>query len=220
MANPTMDSPYLIPTDQDRYHLVLPDPAGGRVTVTGTLEQLTALHAGLGDLLSGPVPAPGTQPQAWVACYTITSGIGPGTAAEGTTLVLAATAAEATRAARDWVHDNDPYADPRIDPRVAVTRVTAVGTCQATLIRRAWIRDELVTLDGDITFDITDQVLALGRAASLGLRDHDDSTDVLWARARSPHTHDGPTDVEAQDAIADFWELVDQVADDPDNSPA
>lgn len=74
---------------------------------------------------------------------------------------------------------------------------------------QAWIRDWATDIDGAYRFDITDQVVAMGRAASLEIEDNSDTSDVLWETWIAAHPeverHRGPFTVDCQDAIKAYW---------------
>ncbi len=72
---------------------------------------------------------------------------------------------------------------------------------------QAWINNYAVEIDGAYDFDVTAQVLALGRATALRLRDDEYETDYLWQDhpISLDRPHAGPFWVEAQDAIATYF---------------
>lgn len=55
--------------------------------------------------------------------YRVVTGIDGSTVSEDVAHLDAATEDAARAAAVAWVHDNDPAADPRIDPRVVIDSV-------------------------------------------------------------------------------------------------
>lgn len=61
----------------------------------------------------------------WSVKYEVLSGMDGFTTpvSAGEVQVSASSEKEARSAARDWVHDNDVYADPRVDPLVRVLSV-------------------------------------------------------------------------------------------------
>ena len=81
--------------------------------------------------------------------------------------------------------------------------------CIATFFSQVYQNDCAVACDepGEVKFDITRQVLAMGEEASKAIEDHDYDADNLWHdnKASSENEHDGPFEVEAADAIEEFW---------------
>ena len=77
-----------------------------------------------------------------------------------------------------------------------------------------WVRDQAMTIEpaGEDTWDVTAEIVQMGREKALSLRDNDYPTDDLrnsrnapgWARDWS-----GPFRVEVADAIARFYEHLD-----------
>jgi hypothetical protein len=80
----------------------------------------------------------------------------------------------------------------------------------ATFVPEAWVNDQAIEIDGKYEFEITDQVLRLGREASLAIRDNRDSSDALWESRQSERhgetIHSGPFHVKCEEAIRAFWE--------------
>ena len=81
--------------------------------------------------------------------------------------------------------------------------------CIAKLHSQVWQNDYAVACDdpGDVSFDITRQVLALGEEASKAIEDGTYDADNLWHdnRQSSITDHDGPFEAEASEAIEEFW---------------
>lgn len=71
----------------------------------------------------------------------------------------------------------------------------------ATFHPQCWINGYAVECDdGTFTVDVTDKVLAIGKAKALTLRDDDYNTDgLVW------HEHRGPFYVEVQQSIEDYF---------------
>lgn len=81
----------------------------------------------------------------------------------------------------------------------------------ATFHPQAWQNDYASPVDprGPVQFDVTDEVLALGRDQALQLEDDSDASDGLRAARLAPvwiKDWQGPFYIEVQDAIADFFE--------------
>lgn len=78
----------------------------------------------------------------------------------------------------------------------------------ARFFPQAWINDYATTIDGSYEFDVTDQVLALGREKALQIRDDKVESDHLWIEnpvsTERPHT--GPFVVEVEAAIRKYFE--------------
>ncbi len=75
---------------------------------------------------------------------------------------------------------------------------------------QAWINDYACAVDpqGETTWDVTDEVVAAGRDAALGMRDDDYATDALRESANAPtwvREWSGPFYVEVQESIAKFF---------------
>lgn len=60
--------------------------------------------------------------------YRVLTGVDGSTVSENEISVAATTVAEANIAAVSWAHQNDPHADPRLDPRVVVDHSEQVGS--------------------------------------------------------------------------------------------
>jgi hypothetical protein len=83
--------------------------------------------------------------------------------------------------------------------------------CLAIFQPQAWIRDNAVDIDGKFTFDVTDQVLALGREAALAIPDAGEEAEALWASTGyealvEGHPHYGPYTIWCERPIADFFD--------------
>ena len=79
----------------------------------------------------------------------------------------------------------------------------------ATFIPEAWTPDDYaIEIAGRCQFDITDQIVAMGKEKALSLRDRSDSSDQLAENADlvGKGAHDGPFSVECEDAIREFYE--------------
>lgn len=70
-----------------------------------------------------------SNPRMWTVDYLVRSGIDPsaGPVSTGQVRVSATSEREAAEVAVAWVHSNDPYADPRVDPVVTATDVEEDG---------------------------------------------------------------------------------------------
>ena len=74
---------------------------------------------------------------------------------------------------------------------------------------QAWINDYATDIDGAYKFDVTDQILAMGKEKALELEDNQYESDNLWHKWVADHPdqdHDGPFYVEVQAAIRSFFE--------------
>ena len=79
----------------------------------------------------------------------------------------------------------------------------------ATFIPEAWTPDDCAgEIAGRRQFDVTDQIVAMGKEKALSLRDRSDSSDQLAENAGmvGVNAHDGPFSVECEDAIREFYE--------------
>lgn len=77
--------------------------------------------------------------------------------------------------------------------------------CKARFIPQAWIDDYVVEIDGQKYFDITDQIIAMGKEKSLLIRDDSIASDSLAEKAGLLKDHNGPFNVECEENIKDFW---------------
>lgn len=77
----------------------------------------------------------------------------------------------------------------------------------AKFIRQTWVRDSAVEVGEEVEFDVTEQVLAMGREKALALRDDQYETDDLWwaSPASDEHHWGGPFRVEVRDAIHEHF---------------
>ena len=75
----------------------------------------------------------------------------------------------------------------------------------ALWIPEAWVNDYAVEIDGAKRFDITDIVIAMGKKASLALKDDDYLSDELALNHGVGLDHSGPFQVVVEDAIKEFW---------------
>ena len=75
-----------------------------------------------------------------------------------------------------------------------------------------WVNNYAMNVDGDYIFDITHQVVLMGRGVSLKIQDDREETDSLWSNnpafLEKPWT--GPFAVTAELAIRDFWAAIDE----------
>lgn len=78
----------------------------------------------------------------------------------------------------------------------------------AKFIAEAWIGDYAVETGLEVEFDVTEQVLEMGREKALALRDDQYETDDLWWAnpISDSHPWSGPFRVEVRDAIHDYYE--------------
>lgn len=109
--------------------------------------------------------------------------------------------------ARPVVVDPAPTADaPPAGPRIL-----------ATITPQQWQNNYAVTVDpeGQTSWDVTDEVVAMGREAALALKDNSDASDDL---ARSPNAPkwirnwSGPFYVEVADAVTEYYAALDSEA--------
>lgn len=73
---------------------------------------------------------------------------------------------------------------------------------------QAWINDYAVDIDGAYKFDVTDQILAMGKDKAREVEDSDYSSDELWQAWVADHPdqdHDGPFRVEVEAAVRAFF---------------
>ena len=75
----------------------------------------------------------------------------------------------------------------------------------ATFIPQARINDYAVEIDGRIGFDVTDQILKMGKDRALLLRDNRYETDSL-VPPEILERHNGPFEVRVEDAIREYFE--------------
>lgn len=80
----------------------------------------------------------------------------------------------------------------------------------AEFVPQAWINDCAVQVDpeGPTTFDVTDEVVAMGESVAITLRDDQHETDTLRFAAAAPdwiREWHGPFYIRIQDAIAEFY---------------
>ena len=77
--------------------------------------------------------------------------------------------------------------------------------CIAEFVPQAWVNDHAIEVDGRREFDITTQVKAMGREASLDLKDDTYESDELAREAGLLRDHSGPFYVRAESAILSYW---------------
>lgn len=72
---------------------------------------------------------------------------------------------------------------------------------------QGWVNDCAVDLDGAYEFDVTEQVLALGRGRALALEDDSYESDELWHEhpVAAERQHTGPFSVRVEDAIRGYY---------------
>lgn len=93
------------------------------------------------------------------------------------------------------------------------TRPTPPGPrVTATFQPQAWVNDHALDCEGRYTFDITDQIVAIGREAAEQLEDCSDDGDLLWwdNPARLLQPWNGPFQVILEDAIRDYYAALDR----------
>lgn len=89
----------------------------------------------------------------------------------------------------------------------AATPGTAAGPrILATLIRQTWVNEEAVET-GRTQFDVTDQILLMPLEKIQALKDHSCGTDDLAIRSDDIY-HDGPYEVEVEEAICQAFEVT------------
>lgn len=80
----------------------------------------------------------------------------------------------------------------------------------ATFIPQAWVDDESVDIDGWIDFDVTDQILSMGRDAALRITDNSYQSDDLWYNHEvipGVDPHNGPFRIQVAAAIREYYEV-------------
>ena len=77
----------------------------------------------------------------------------------------------------------------------------------ATFQPQAWRNDRAVDIDGRREFDITDEVLRLGREKALATKDNSWESDNLAREAGLLSEHSGPFYVRCEDAIREYFGL-------------
>ncbi len=97
------------------------------------------------------------------------------------------------------------------------TSDTALPRILATFRPQAWINDYATTVDpeGETTWDVTEEVLALSRDAALAIRDDQDESDEFRFSKNAPawvRDWGGPFVVEVEDAIRQYYDAVDETA--------
>jgi hypothetical protein len=112
-----------------------------------------------------------------------------------------------TMAAGGQAERNPPSASANADlPRI-----------EATIAPQAWVDNHAVDVDpeGPTSWDVTAEVVALGREAALALRDNRDETDNLVRSVNAPdwvrHWR-GPFTVIVEDAIRAYYDALDAAA--------
>lgn len=188
---------------------------GSRVLVhNGSLEPISSLefdaaHALATALIEAANGARDARTQVtspYLTRWVVTS-VDDGTVLEsGTALVLAADDSAARTSTIGLVHDGEVTVDARVDTRVSVTDVTVLERATALAHQQAWVGDNAHDVPGgDVEFDVTEQVVTMGRVA-LTLKDSTDETDRLYLDHDPQAT--GPFWVEVEDAITDFFDQV------------
>lgn len=97
------------------------------------------------------------------------------------------------------------------------------ATCSARFIPQAWQRDYAVSVDIDFDphFDITFEVLLMGKDESLKINDNTYDSDDFLTSVRAPlgmHRWSGPFEIECEGEIEDFWER--RAEDEPEEPDA
>jgi len=105
--------------------------------------------------------------------------------------------------------------DTRLDAIAAAREDTArTARIIATFVPQAWVNDNAVPADpeGDTTFDVTREILKLGRDKALQLRDDQKNTDQLRHARLAPlwikHWR-GPFRIEVEQQVADYYAAID-----------
>jgi hypothetical protein len=73
---------------------------------------------------------------------------------------------------------------------------------------QAWINDYAVDIDdGACDFDVTDQIVAMGKEAAMKIKDDSYEADNLWhnSPASEGNPHHGPFRIEVEVAILEFF---------------
>lgn len=77
---------------------------------------------------------------------------------------------------------------------------------------QAWINDNAVDIDGQLEFDVTEQVEKMGREKALEIEDCDYGADALWHAHVQEHPeleHNGPFEVEVAESIRRYYGIED-----------
>lgn len=77
----------------------------------------------------------------------------------------------------------------------------------ANFVPQVWTRDIAFAIDGEVQFDVTDAVLAMGKDAALKIQDDQYESDCLWENSEESKTcnHSGPFFVEVEHAIREYY---------------
>lgn len=95
-------------------------------------------------------------------------------------------------------------------PPTAPGTTTSRKRIMAEFVPQAWLNDHAIAVDpsGDTMFDVTEEILKLGREVALQLRDDTDATDFLRQSPNAPQwakDWSGPFLVNVEQAIADYF---------------
>lgn len=81
--------------------------------------------------------------------------------------------------------------------------------CLAHFRPQAWIDGYAVDVDGAKSIDVTGLILSYGKEQSLNIRNGTYESDALYdyylAQNPNEQRHQGPFEVECEEAIASFW---------------
>lgn len=78
----------------------------------------------------------------------------------------------------------------------------------ATFVPQAWIDDYAIVIEGEVEFDVTDQILEMGKEKALLIRDDKHESDLLWMNSggvTSADHHYGPYYVLVEQAIQGYF---------------
>ncbi len=73
---------------------------------------------------------------------------------------------------------------------------------------QAWIGDNAINIDGAFEFDVTEQIVAMGKEKALEIQDYDYDSDDLYHTYVEKHPeaqHNGPFNVMVAASIAKFF---------------
>lgn len=94
--------------------------------------------------------------------------------------------------------------------RIGMPAIAKPQRVMAKFTPQGWVRDYAIDLDGDYLFDVTEQVLAMGRDKALQIEDDSYEADELWQEnsISDKHPHTGPFRVEVATAIQEFFKGI------------
>lgn len=107
---------------------------------------------------------------------------------------------------------------PNPEPGLRADLPLALGPrILASITPQAWSGDNAIEVDpeGETTWDVTEEVTALGRDAALKIADHRDASDHLTRSKNAPDwvkAWNGPFYVEVEDSIRAYYDALDSQA--------